>query len=282
MSDLRSQDSFFTLKEAKCTGWAKHFQVVVDGSVYIYTASVMARGMKKQRGDGTRSRGRSQRPDDGINAAYQDMLAEVNSSPTQTGDEGRAIKRRRVRGRIVAQDGVVSLPGKCQKSAEAILDASHEVSSHPDQVVEPSNPTHPLQQEQLAYTDDSSGESDLAWEEVDLPNNAGKEIEVQPDEEEEQMLELVLDGDGERHSNMPAPARRKPLTTLEKQLRRQVHQVHLLCLLSHVHLRNHWCNDQDIHVCYQPFAVHGRRLNDNIESPVPPFAQANCLSSQPQ
>ena len=64
----------------------------------------MARGVKKQRGDETRSNGRSHRADAGISATYRDMLHEVNSSPTQTSDEGRAIKKRRIRGRIIAQD----------------------------------------------------------------------------------------------------------------------------------------------------------------------------------
>ncbi len=64
----------------------------------------MARGVKKQRGDGTRSNGRSHRTDAGISATYRDMLDEVNSSPTQTSDEGRAIKKRRIRGRIIARD----------------------------------------------------------------------------------------------------------------------------------------------------------------------------------
>ncbi|KAL9034615.1 MAG: hypothetical protein Q9180_005307, partial [Flavoplaca navasiana] len=64
----------------------------------------MARGIKKQRGDGTRLNGRSHRADAGISATYRDMLDKVNSSPTQTSDEGRAIKKRRIRGRIIAQD----------------------------------------------------------------------------------------------------------------------------------------------------------------------------------
>lgn len=112
--------------------------------------------------------------------------------------------------------------------------------------------THPLQQEQTAYKDDSSEESDFAWEEVGLPYEEPQVFDGERDEQEEPQLHLVLNGQAEESFRSPAAVRRKPLTALERKLRLEVHKVHLLCLLSHVHLRNHWCNDQNIHVCSQP------------------------------
>ncbi|KAI4268496.1 MAG: hypothetical protein LQ337_007807 [Flavoplaca oasis] len=147
----------------------------------------MARGIKKQRGDGTRLNGRSHRADAGISATYRDMLDKVNSSPTQTSDEGRAIKKRRIR----------ETPGLI----------------------------HPLQQEQTAYKDDSSEQSDFAWEEVGLPSEDGQFFSGQreQEEEEEEELNLVLDGDGdgdgEREPIPAAAARRKPLTAIERRHR---------------------------------------------------------------
>ncbi|KAL8679711.1 MAG: hypothetical protein Q9186_004029 [Xanthomendoza sp. 1 TL-2023] len=154
------------------------------------------------------------------------MLAEVNSSPTQTSDEGRAIKRRRVRGRIIAQDDDGSLPDKSQMAIVESLNSG---------------------QDQTAYNDSSSEDSDFAWEEVGVPHEGGQHLDDQPEEEDEQMLNLVLGGEGEQESKLSTAARRRPLTAVERQLRLEVHKVHLLCLLSHVHLRNHWCNDQNIH-----------------------------------
>ncbi|KAL8819655.1 MAG: hypothetical protein Q9223_001951 [Gallowayella weberi] len=203
----------------------------------------MARGVRKQRGDGPRSKGRSQGADDGINAAYRDMLAEVNSSPTQTSDEGRALKRRRVRGRIIAQQDDASLPDKSQRAVVESLNAPHQDTDHSAQCPQG---IHPLPQDQTAYNDTSSEESDFAWEDVRVPHQRDQQLEVQPEEEGQQMLNLILDDEGEKDSSLSA-ARRKPLTAVERKLRLEVHKVHLLCLLSHVHLRNHWCNDQNIH-----------------------------------
>ncbi|KAL8907121.1 MAG: hypothetical protein Q9171_005988 [Xanthocarpia ochracea] len=214
----------------------------------------MARGVKKQRGDGTRSNGRSHRAHAGISATYQDMLDEVNSSPTQTSDEGRAIKKRRIRGRIIAQDDCAfassnplasSTKTHVEGNNKSLLDESLNAET-PDFI-------HPLQLEQTAYKDGSSEESDFAWEEVGLPSEDGHFLSGQPEqedeEEEEEDLSLVLDGhgDGEREPISAAAARRKPLTAIERRHRLEVHQLHLLCLLSHVHVRNHWCNDQQIH-----------------------------------
>ncbi|KAL8869234.1 MAG: hypothetical protein Q9174_004422, partial [Haloplaca sp. 1 TL-2023] len=65
----------------------------------------MARGRGKRRGGATQSRRKTAGSVVGVGAAYEEMLAEVESSPAQTGDEGRVIKKRRVKGRMVAQDG---------------------------------------------------------------------------------------------------------------------------------------------------------------------------------
>lgn len=239
----------------------------------------MARGTKGQRRDGTRPRGKGQQFDHGINPAYRDMLDEANSSPTQTSDEGQTIKRRRVRGRIVAQNDVDHATARSSLDRVASSTGSHIDHSSKHDAVKP-DLAHPLQQEQTAYKDESSEESDFAWEEVGLPQEEPQVFDGQQEEQEEQQLDLVLNGDAEEDSRSAAVVRRKPLTALERKLRLEVHKVHLLCLLSHVHLRNHWCNDQNIHVCSQPFPVCQARLRTYPESSVPTFAQAHRVSSQ--
>ncbi|KAL8764779.1 MAG: hypothetical protein Q9209_007888 [Squamulea sp. 1 TL-2023] len=206
----------------------------------------MARGLIRPREDGTRSRGRSQRLGAGLNPAYKDMLGEANSSPTQTSDEGRTNKRRRVRGRIVAQND--NGPSAVKPSPNPLALSTSTYSDHGSK--HDATKTElilPLQQQQAVYNDDSSEESDFAWEEVGLPHEEHQSSDGQPEEDDEEQLDLVLIGHGEEDSKSVAAARRKPLTTLERKLRLEVHKIHLLCLLSHVHLRNYWCNDQNIH-----------------------------------
>ncbi|KAL8626783.1 hypothetical protein Q9189_007510, partial [Teloschistes chrysophthalmus] len=209
----------------------------------------MARGRPSQRGNATRARGRNVHPDPGVNAAFRDMLAEVESSPTQTGDEGRPIKKRRVRGRIVAQ-------GEDKNSAtdahEALQQpaAKHrrETSGGFGADVNSRQPVATLHREQTAYKDESSEENDFAWEEVELGQDQLHAADDEVDNEEDGPLQLVLDDGAKERSRQVAAARRKPLTAIERSFRLQVHKVHLLCLLSHVHMRNHWCNDQNVHV----------------------------------
>ncbi|KAI4112634.1 MAG: hypothetical protein LQ341_007844, partial [Variospora aurantia] len=102
-------------------------------------------------------------------------------------------------------------------------------------------------QQQVPYEDDTSEESDFAWEEVELAHEADQPILDPAEDDNTQDLNLVLEDDRKQPRNQGSIARRKPLTALEKKMRLEVHKVHFLCLLYHVHLRNHWCNDQNLH-----------------------------------
>ena len=243
----------------------------------------MAQGSRAHRGRGRTSKGKSQRTAHGLNDAYQDMLNEANSSPTQTSDEGRTVKKRRVRGRIVAQSDTDGSLTKLSPEGRSLPTASHVDRSSENSTVK-FEPTHPLQQEQTAYDVDydvdCSEESDFAWEEVGLTHGEAGGLDDPLEEQQEQQLDLVLDEDGGEDTASPAVARKKSLTALERKLRLEVHKVHLLCLLSHVHMRNHWCNDQNIHVCSHPYRVYHAWLRNWAESFVPACAQASSFTSQ--
>lgn len=230
----------------------------------------MARPRGQGRVGATRKKGERQERSGGLNSAYQDMLAEAGaeSSPTQTGDEGRPIKRRRVRGKIVSRDATSSdqsdpfttlqrasnvqpVSGQWRGSSPSDDEAQNRISGIA---------VSPLRQEQIAYEDETADESDFAWEQVDLAQEADQPVLDSVDEEREQDLDLVLENNGEQGFHKTAAPRRKVLTAEEKKQRLDVHKVHILCLLSHFHLRNHWCNDQNVHVRNQPTIPFYRRL----------------------
>lgn len=99
--------------------------------------------------------------------------------------------------------------------------------------------------EQTAYDESSDSiESDLDWEEVDLAQTAVQE----DDSNQNGALDLVLGGNKPLKSPERMSRKRKPATTAERKLRLEIHKMHVLCLLAHVHLRNHWCNDEQVHV----------------------------------
>ena len=167
---------------------------------------------------------------------YKEMLVDTISSATQVNDAGRVIKRRRVAGRIVMQD-------------QGITDALDDDSSVPNGVNQADDLRYPEPAAlQTAYNDsEDSAESDLDWEEINLKGSldegfSSKHLDNQTDE-----LNLVLDEGGSRYRG-PDKIRRAPVTAAERQLRFETHKIHLLSLLVHVHLRNHWCNEEDVHV----------------------------------
>lgn len=252
----------------------------------------MARGRPSQRGRTGASKGKIAASKTGMDGAYREMLAEVESSPAQTSDEGRAVKRRRVRGRMVTQDQDPSNAPELSTTLPKPIpqgDSDPSLSGHNKASLtletDPEGPRlrNPSHIEQTTYNDESSEESDFAWEQVDLAQETENAYEDHAEQEEAQDLQLVLDGNGKHARNQSGAPRRKPLTAVERRLRLEVHKVHILCLLSHVHIRNYWCNDQNIHVRKPPtgHGAHQCRLRGRIENSLPSITQANRLSAEP-
>ncbi len=168
---------------------------------------------------------------------YRDMLADATSSPTRSSDEGRTVKKRRVGGRIVTSHDDAP-------PAQADLNIKVEDAAGFDELFD--EPIRPSQKIMQTESEDSA-DSDMDWEEVDLGEDHAHEEVSMPENAEAGDLQLVL---GQHKSGSAAQriTKRKPLTTSEKKLRLEIHKMHLCCLLVHLHSRNHWCNDEQVHV----------------------------------
>lgn len=176
----------------------------------------------------------SSKPGDGVPDIYREMLQDAVSSSEPPSAAERPLKRRRVGGR----GGLLSDP-------EHVVNRSERETTPGDNtegtVVEDQPDSPPRQ---TVYNDSDSEESDVNWEEV-VVDQGPQEEELSDNRQE---LDLVL-GDSE----LPKPnarqvSRRKPATSAERKLKVDIHKLHVLCLLSHVYLRNHWCNDDKVHV----------------------------------
>jgi xeroderma pigmentosum group C-complementing protein len=153
------------------------------------------------------------------------MLAEAESRDPAQFHEDRPIKRRRM-GHIRA----ISLDSSLPKDPDEM---SHNGST---------------QQIQTVYDSGSSDESDVEWEDVDIPQPVpGPSSASLAVQENDETLEITLGQ--EPQPRQKVNPKRKPITAAEKKIRLDVHKSHLLCLLGHVSLRNRWCNDDEIHVC---------------------------------
>ena len=195
----------------------------------------MARPQKNKRNAPPRSSARSN-PSARIPDVYEEMLRDaLSTSPPPSGEE-RAIKRRRVGGRIVGQKVATELDDPSDqrvKPGDLVSDAASEDQSSGFQ-------------QQTAYNDtEDSADSDIDWEEVDLQEMRSKENDESANHQD---LNLVLDDDKGVQASLALP-RRRVATHAERQLKLDIHKLHVMCLLAHVYLRNHWCNDEEIHVC---------------------------------
>ena len=172
---------------------------------------------------------------------YGEMLAEVvSSSPTRKSDDGATVKRRRIGGRLVAQ----SVDGNASPRHEQSTSTVNE--NDIDALFEEPKPT-PQRIEQTETED--SADSDEYFEDVDLDSSVQQDASLSHEVDGVGGLDLVL-SEVNQKATRSAQVRRKPITSTEKKLRLEIHKMHLCSLLAHVHLRNHWCNDESVHsVC---------------------------------
>ncbi|KKA24277.1 DNA repair protein Rad4 [Rasamsonia emersonii CBS 393.64] len=166
--------------------------------------------------------------DDEIPEVYREMLAEADARAANQQDiEDRPIKRRRVGERRTPP----ATPVTAVKEAEP-APASRKDDDNADKQV------------QTVYDlDASDDDSDMEWEEVEIhqPSSAHPAQAGDSDEPIQITLNEAID-----KPRKAVVARRKPASAAEKKLRLDIHKVHVLCLLSHVHLRNLWCNDEEV------------------------------------
>ena len=170
---------------------------------------------------------------------YNEMLRDaLSSSPPPGTIEDRPIKRRKTARGLAADTARNAAKKPSPPSAVAENDADLEVPIQ--------NPAFGSQQ--MAFNDsDESEDSDFEWEEVDLVQTADPE---QVPSRMDDGLSLMLGGDTKSALPGTNSRKRKPATAAERKLRLDIHKLHVLCLLAHVHLRNHWCNDETVHVCH--------------------------------
>ena len=166
---------------------------------------------------------------------FQEMLADASpSSPTLLNEEGRSIKKRRVGGHVVIQ-GFAS-PSRTTSDSESRLDTASEHKAAPAK--------QDARTPQTAFNEsDDSADSDMNWEEVDFKGKALTEDSM----DESGELQLVLENNNQS-AKTSITRRRRPVTSADRRLRLEIHRMHILALLAHVHLRNHWCNDIEVQV----------------------------------
>lgn len=183
---------------------------------------------------------------------YQEMLAEAGVAAPAASSPERPLKRRR---EDVPSHSKPSKPAEPTPAPIAIasssnpiqgksLDEEDEEDDDDAEFEDVAIPEPTIQTVELGSDEDEDDEDeDLRFEAVDLmmPLPDGDSESQEPKE-----LELNLSAQKSAMTSKQAADRRRPITKEERERRLDIHKAHLICLLSHVARRNHWCNDAQV------------------------------------
>lgn len=190
---------------------------------------------------GARGKGKAKATKSAVPDVYQDMLSEA--LPTQSEIPERPLKRRRT-GRHsspVARSSPAPSPAEEEEDPEFedVLDTNLQEDFEGEQDV-------PAKRLQTAYrdSDEESEDSDGEW--------PGLNLDAEPEADEPSGdLDLTLVKKAFAQVK-PVAARRRLVSKAEKVERLEKHKMHVLCLLSHLDMRNDWCNDSEVHKTLRP------------------------------
>lgn len=168
---------------------------------------------------------------------YHQLLADAISSTPADSHQEPKVKKRRIQGHLVLQNEV-----DAQSHSEEGIRSGKSIEEKSDL------------EEQIAYNDDDSEDSELVWEDIALRDQP---VDISRMESPPKDLELVL---GRSDVTPGRPSRLHVLTGAERKMRMQLHKMHILCLIVHIYGRNHWCNDHRLHVG----RLHPQAMTDAI------------------
>jgi len=192
--------------------------------------------MARPRKTGAKVKAGSAKPSASLNGVpdvYREMLRDAIPSSPPLSDAERPLKRRKTRGCAIASG-----------APESDFSERGSVAGHTTNGVASEDQDELAQHQKQFDESDVSSESDVNWEEVDLL----EDVRVDDSSVNEQELNIVIDDIGASKLDSRQQSKRRQATAVERKTKLEIHKMHLLCLLAHVHLRSHWCNDDEVHV----------------------------------
>lgn len=246
--------------------------------------------MARARRNATRSSSRRQPTStDGPVAAdvYQEMLAEagVNLNDSQSHPSAeRPLKRRRrnqndVQPSVQDDEPVQTSVQKHGSPGHGDSDRSRDAPNADPGNELPAPTLQTLDRDSDDDDDDDDDEGDIEFEDVAFEAWLKGDEPVVGAGSEPKDLEINISAHQAAHAPDRNTTRRKPMTREEKDFRVQTHQAHLLCLLSHVARRNHWCNDPKVQDSLRPHLKGKVATYLTPGSNLSQFGQSNSLKT---
>ncbi|KEY67715.1 hypothetical protein S7711_03968 [Stachybotrys chartarum IBT 7711] len=187
----------------------------------------------------------------GGSGIYQTMLAEAGVAVQAAETPERPLKRRRpgssLKERKQHQDTEVG-PSSSSPARKSSKDAEEEDEVEFEDVLPV--PNVQTMERDTDDEDDEDEDEDIEFEDIDF-QAVMKDTGSAPERPKELTLNLTTQKSATTLGKRGAD-RRKPLSKEDRQRRVEIHKAHLLCLLSHVARRNHWCNDAQVQDSLRP------------------------------
>jgi xeroderma pigmentosum group C-complementing protein len=191
----------------------------------------------------------------------------------------REDARRERRNKIKEQEEGCTKRRKLEEEA-AVQDETEELQEVPSEKTSPQSasktsvPIPTTEDNDGEEGEDEDSDEDIDWENVDL--SAKRELHIpdsnlpaltvrfsvalnivdifqaqaqapvkEPEPAKPAALNLVLHDTAAAKKEGP---KRRQITAVDRKTRLEVHKLNLICLISHVRLRNRWCNDTEVQV----------------------------------
>jgi xeroderma pigmentosum group C-complementing protein len=208
-------------------------------------------------------RGKASQQDEDVPAVFQEMLREEQTAQaTSTDEDDRPVKKRKT-ARSQRTSSPISQPETFKALSARVRESPPPATSRvkvPLQAQSSShNRTQPISDPepesrdvapangrvlQTVIDSDESDGSDEEWEDALVDGNDTDDQDdvglVTP-----QVADISITIGGSKSEGQPTKnrVRRRAITSVDKKKRLDIHKMHVLCLLYHVHRRNAWCND---------------------------------------
>jgi xeroderma pigmentosum group C-complementing protein len=228
-----------------------------------------------------RKRDTKEEEEDGLPDVLREMLHEERVAKRTVEDEDKKPLKKRKTAHTDTTSSPAPSPGpKPRTGNPAVARPPKITSSPPPRKLPPALlPYEPPTQRNAASeqprrvvqtvedSDESDIDSDMEWEDA-LGDGGGSEDEDGEPRAAPEIgdVSITIGGNKNEEVSTKRKVRRRAITSVDRKRRLDIHKMHVLCLLYHVHRRNAWCNDARVQSALRKL-VEPKTLTNLVPNP---------------
>lgn len=218
-----------------------------------------------------RKRDTQEEEQDGLPEAVREMLHEERAAKRAAdGQDKKPLKKRKT-----AHTQRSSSPAMQPEAVETVVQPEPKPASRslppallpyePPPRNAPSQPPARVRQT-VEDSDESDDDSDVEWEDALGDGNDSEEDGASKAAPEIGDVSITIGGTKSEDVSSSRKVRRRAITSVDRKRRLDIHKMHVLCLLYHVHRRNAWCNDARVQSALRKL-VEPKTLSNLVPNP---------------